>query len=217
MYLQWCVWKERNKRVWEQKFSQASDVALGASTRLAEFRVHNGKAGNISRNASVIRWQRPSDGILKVNIDGAFLSTTRQGGLGFVIRDSNSSMLVGGAMPLRNLLSAEHAEILACQAAVRFVLDHNMMPAVIETDSLLVKQQAAINSSSNTSLLGRLYDDISEVLRSIPNVQIIHTRREANQVAHLLADHAKSLYREAFYVSAPSFLAAALAADAITM
>ncbi|KAM5550535.1 hypothetical protein ABKV19_027609 [Rosa sericea] len=213
MYMLWSVWKERNLRVWEQKHSNASDVALRASTRLAEFRLHNGKFGVNVQHSRVAKWSHPPSGMLKVNLNGSFLAASRKGGLGFVIHDSVGIMLAGGACPLRNLLSAEHAEALACQAAVQFVLQHNMMPVLFETDSMLVQRQVSGHGSLNTSVLGRIYDDLGEMLASTPNVRISYTKRGANTVAHLLADYAKSLQQETFFFSAPIFLQAALAAD----
>ncbi|XP_062014134.1 uncharacterized protein LOC133730589 [Rosa rugosa] len=143
MYLLWSIWKERNNRVWDQKTSQACDVALSSSTRLAEFRAINMHIRGTRQRIRVVNWIHPPMGVLKVNIDGCFNPGTRLGGLGFVIRDSVGTWIAGGASPLRNLVSAEHAEALACQSAVNFVLEHNMMPVIIETDSLLVQRQVA--------------------------------------------------------------------------
>ncbi|XP_061993271.1 uncharacterized protein LOC133711122 [Rosa rugosa] len=170
-----------------------------------------GRLGVLVRDLEWIN--RSPLGMLKVNIDGSYYAATRNGGLGFVIRDFVGTMLAGGATPLQNLLSAEHAEALACHAAVKFVLHHNMMPVLLETDSLLVQRQVSAQTTSNTSVLGRLYDDIGEMMDLFPNVRINHTRRGANLVAHLLADHAKSLQQETFFFSALTFLQAAIASN----
>ncbi|XP_062010699.1 uncharacterized protein LOC133727086 [Rosa rugosa] len=205
--------EKRNNRVWEQKKSHAVDVALRACTRLAEFRVHNVRVPSVGQRTTVTSWKHPPLGVLKANYDGSFNPETKRGGLGFVIRDSSGILIAGGARPLNNLLSAEHAEVLACQAALAFVRSHNMMPVILETDSSLVQRQVSSRATRNTSLLGRIYDDIVEALRFYPNVSILHTMREANLVAHLIADHAKSLQYESFFFSTPTFLMAAVAAE----
>ncbi|XP_062028675.1 uncharacterized protein LOC133744609 [Rosa rugosa] len=168
---------------------------------------------DIIRFILYISWKHPPLGVLKANCDGSFNPETKRGGLGFVIHDSSGTLIAGGVRPLNNLLSAEHAEVLACQAALEFVRSRNMMPVILETDSSLVQRQVASRATRNTSLLGRIYDDIVEALRFYPNVSILHTRREANLVAHLIADHAKSLQYESFFFSTPTFLMAAVAAE----
>jgi ribonuclease HI len=134
-----------------------------------------------------VKWKPPNAGWLKVNFDGAFDCHTRQGGLGFLIRDSNGQFLGGSSKALSNVVSAEHAELLACQAVVSLVIERSLSPVIIETDSIVVQQQLTSNVGLNSSILGRLYDDVRRALESIPSSRLCHTKRQANIAAHLLA------------------------------
>jgi hypothetical protein len=42
-------------------------------------------------------WERPSEGVLKINTDGAFVQETRVGAWGFTIRDHTGDTIVSGA------------------------------------------------------------------------------------------------------------------------
>ncbi|XP_024196065.1 uncharacterized protein LOC112199256 [Rosa chinensis] len=215
LVLLWNIWKERNKRVWEQKSTEANDVVIRMSTSLAEYRRHNVHTRKTGVN--VARWRCPSIGVLKVNIDGSFHAGTKLGGLGFIIRDNQGVVIAGGVRPRYHLFSAEHVEALACLEVVKFVLEHNLNPVIIETDSQVVQQQVSLSSVVNSSVIGRVYEDIIELFSHSPNMKIIHTKREANQVAHRLVAHATTLPQASTFFSPPSFLMAALAADSIIM
>ncbi|PRQ38773.1 putative ribonuclease H-like domain, reverse transcriptase zinc-binding domain-containing protein [Rosa chinensis] len=210
----WSIWRERNSRVWEDKTSLACDVIIRSISRIQEFRFHNSKPSHSSpRRGRGAQWVAPPVGLCKINIDGSFFHETRDGGFGFVVRDSDGTMLGGGAGSLRGLLSAEHAEVQACMHAVRFIAEHGFTPAILETDAMELQRQLNSLSTTNTFVLGRLYDDLNLMLEDLGNVRVVHVNRRANMVAHLMAAHGNALVQDSFYFSTPSFFMAAVAAD----
>ena len=213
LFILWSIWNERNDRVWDQKSMLASDVGIQLHSRLCEFRFHSKGGVSVKKPKQAAKWQPPSAGFCKINVDGAFFHNSRNGGMSFVIRDSTGSMLVGGAFPANSLISAEHAEVLACSKAVEFAETHGFTPAILETDALEVKRQLLEDVVSNTSVLGRIYDDLRLHLRQHGTWMVSHVGRRGNMVAHSLASHACSLDQDEFYFSSPSFLQAAIAAE----
>ncbi|KAM5553802.1 hypothetical protein ABKV19_025832 [Rosa sericea] len=213
VYFLWSIWRERNSRVWDGKSSQACDVKLRAVSRIQEFWVLNSKSQNsTSRRRRVVKWIAPTVGLVKINVDGSFYHATRKGGFGYVIRDSSGAMLAGGVGPLSGLISAEHAEVLACQRALLFAIEQGFMPAVLETDAQEVQRQIG-QASINTSALGRIYEDLSLLVENHINLRVVHVDRKANSIAHSLAALGSRLEADCFYFSAPNFLMAALAAE----
>ncbi|XP_062013879.1 uncharacterized protein LOC133730268 [Rosa rugosa] len=160
-----------------------------------------------------VRWTAPPLGYFKVNVDGSFHQATKNGSIGFVIKDWQGTFLAGGGMSLSSLLSPEHVEALACKQALEFVVANQFLPAIVETDSQLIHSQLVSRGSYNLSFLGRIYDDLGAVLKNHANMRVTHTKRSANRVAHLMAAHATSCMVETFYFSSPIFLLAALAAE----
>lgn len=63
-------------------------------------------------------WNRPNDGVLKINVDGAFKPDTGQGGWGAVIRNSEGVVVRAGAGNIRHAMDAFHAELLAAREGV---------------------------------------------------------------------------------------------------
>ncbi|XP_024160406.1 uncharacterized protein LOC112167596 [Rosa chinensis] len=212
----WGIWKERNDRIWNQKQRVAGDVSVGLVSRLQEFRFHNLLPSGPRRQLRVV-WRAPPVGLVKINVDGSFHHVTRKGGLGFVVRDANGIMLGGGASQLIGLISLEHAEILACKATLEFALQHGFGPAILETDAMKVQRQLSSEVSANTSLLGRLYDDVMALGAAQGVLHVSHVGRQGNMVAHVLANHACSLRQAGFFFSVPVLLQAAIAADVCTV
>ncbi|XP_062014298.1 uncharacterized protein LOC133730791 [Rosa rugosa] len=191
-------------------------------TRLHDFTFYNSTdLRSNTRRVRGVKWSAPPIGTFKVNVDGAFHHITRKGGIGFVIRNSAGHMVAGGGRPLTGLQSAEHAELLACSMAVAFLLHQEFRPAVVETaapcDALMVQRQVTNHIGSNTSPLGRLYDDLAAILAANTDIHITYKGRTANMVAHILAAHACSEPQDFFFFSTPSFLQAAVAADVCLM
>ncbi|XP_050386981.1 uncharacterized protein LOC126803234 [Argentina anserina] len=130
-----------------------------------------------------------------------------KGGFSFVIRDSLCTLVACGAGPLASLISAEHAELLACCKAVDF------HPSIIETDAMEVKRQLDAANMPNTSTLGRMYEDLCEKMAEGGTWKVTYANRRINTAAHLLAAHACSWEQEKFYFSVPDIIQAAIAAD----
>jgi ribonuclease HI len=56
--------------------------------------------------------------VLKINIDGAFHASSRTGGWGFIVHDSDGDIRGSGVGHLPNVASAAQAEAHACAEAV---------------------------------------------------------------------------------------------------
>ena len=160
MFILWSVWTERNDRMWNQKSMLAADVSIQLVSGLTEFRFHNSGVPKPVQSKTGTKWRPHSFGYCKINVDGAFYHSTRSGGWSFVVRDLCGMMLAGGAGPIRSLISAEHAELLACCKAIEFAQVHGFCPAILETDAMEVKRQLQELSIPNTTVLGRVYEDL---------------------------------------------------------
>ncbi|PRQ42997.1 hypothetical protein RchiOBHm_Chr3g0463671 [Rosa chinensis] len=84
---------------------------------------------------------------------------------------------------------------------------------MLETDAMEVQRQVSAYDAVNTSLLGRIYEDVRLLLETQNVLHVSHIGRHGNMVAHLLARHACSLTENEFYFSVPDVLQAVIAAD----
>ncbi|XP_062019515.1 uncharacterized protein LOC133736097 [Rosa rugosa] len=90
--------------------------------------------------------------------------------------------------------------------AVSFAVEQALQPIIFETDCLVVQQQLAHRDVQNTSMLGRLYDDVNAELQIMTSSRLVYTRREANKDAHTLAAYAAAQDQNFFFSSSPSFI-----------
>ncbi|WVZ92600.1 hypothetical protein U9M48_038649 [Paspalum notatum var. saurae] len=67
-----------------------------------------------------LRWTRSSEGVLKINVDGAFREELKTGGWGFVVRDHRGEAIACGAGYLDHLSTPIHAEAMACFQVLNF-------------------------------------------------------------------------------------------------
>ena len=63
---------------------------------------------------------------------------------------------------------------------------YSLSPILFEVDSLILVH-ATKSQASNTSPLGRIYDDISCLLEALPGSSLGHVYRESNMAAHKFA------------------------------
>ncbi|KAL6132910.1 hypothetical protein ACLB2K_065149 [Fragaria x ananassa] len=140
IFLLWGTWKERNNRVWDGKTGTALDVVFSSMARLNDFRSVIIKPGMGRGRIVRASWKPPPYGIVKINVDGSFISGTHSGGTGFVIRDNSDSFLACGGQAHKGVVSAEHVEVLACRQGIVFAIANNFQPAII-TDAQVVYLQ----------------------------------------------------------------------------
>ncbi|PRQ48336.1 putative ribonuclease H-like domain-containing protein [Rosa chinensis] len=115
--------------------------------------------------------------------------TTRSGGLGVVIRDSNGTVVAGACGTCTDVASPVVVEALACRLACKVVVDNDLGPVMFKTDCLQVVQ-AICAEGEDTSVFGRIIDDISSLLSSLAGSFFSHVYRESNKLAHKVAKYA---------------------------
>ncbi|KAI5335568.1 PREDICTED: retrotransposon unclassified [Prunus dulcis] len=87
--------------------------------RLLEYLQVNRPGGTpCSNQDQVQRWTKPPMRHLKINVDGAWNTTTKSGGVGVVIRDSAGAFIAGRARKFDNVFSALQSEALAAREGV---------------------------------------------------------------------------------------------------
>lgn len=127
-----------------------------------------------------VKWKPASGNFLKINIDGSFSESSRSGGWGFVIR--NTDHVVGaGAGNIPVVSDPLHSEAEACLQALSFPTDAGMGRIEIETDVI--------------SRLGFLETWCSVYFLDF---RISHCPRACNQVAHELANLVVIWNRQSF-------------------
>nr|POF11051.1 hypothetical protein CFP56_13567 [Quercus suber] len=147
----------RNKLRTNDNPLPCSRIVCSASAMLAEFQ--QGKQSSVGRiNSNLVRWQPPSGSSVKANFDGAVFGGDQEAGIGVVIRNNEGR----------------------CWRRCR------RSQVCFEGDSKLVVKSLQSGLVSN-ALVGHLVKDIMSIRGHFLSSNIIHVRRQGNNVAHALA------------------------------
>ena len=89
--------------------------------------------------------------------------------------------------------------MLACRRAVEFAMEAGFTEIILEGDNVNV-MKAIMASSTNSSRLGHVYEDICCIRRGFRHFSVSHVRRTTNSVAHSLAKFAKHITSERIWL-----------------
>ncbi|PRQ19434.1 putative ribonuclease H-like domain-containing protein [Rosa chinensis] len=187
LILVWFVWKERNKRLWNGRFASLDQLAFQVTSFYhLHMSVQAPSRRVVGRRNS--QWTPPCPGWLKANCDGIYDASSHSVGIGVVVRDSSGSIVGVVCSKVRWVSNPQTIEALAYRAACSLLDRFGLAPVAFESDC----QHAVttINSQGvNTSLLGRVYEDISTMLGSLRGSYLSYISWNANKVANLLDLH----------------------------
>ncbi|GJN10368.1 hypothetical protein PR202_ga28456 [Eleusine coracana subsp. coracana] len=137
-----------------------------------------------------LTWIPPSSGWAKVNVDGAFSSDTRRGGVGVIIRDKRGAVILTAWRVIFQAASAEEVETLACTEGLNMATEWVRDRVVLESDCSELVRALERKGTPRSNLCFQL-DEIRRLCNRLPGVEFRAIRREQNCVAHELAQLAK--------------------------
>ncbi|CAO2186475.1 unnamed protein product [Urochloa humidicola] len=165
---------------------RVSDLAACAARQADEFptigRKRTPQAGQTRKHR-----KRPSQDTLKVNTDGSFSPNTKEGGWGFVIRNTEGQVIKVGAGRCEYLMDALHAELLACLMGVKTAGEMGISNVELETDSMLVKLALESSTFSLAPTRGIVFEIKSCISTFFTSCKVSYCPRDCNKVAHAVA------------------------------
>ncbi|KAK3199394.1 hypothetical protein Dsin_022809 [Dipteronia sinensis] len=217
----WSVWFIRNQCIFESKvvdfrfaLSMVWCVVSGAN-RLGIRCMHNcmddllilqgfGLRGrpNMTPVIKSLIWSPPAPGWIKLNTDGAALSSPGKRGYGGFFRNYRSLMKGCFAIPLGQVFAFE-TELLAASMCINFTWKYGWHRIWLESDSSYMIQ---LFSSRSDNVPGRVRYAWQRCIFQISQMefQVSHTFREGNQVADALSKHTLGLEIDSWLFSSPS-------------
>ena len=134
------------------------------------------------------RWQRPQQGVLKLNVDGSFKIQEASGGWGYVIRYESGAVIQSAGWGRKDFAcSPLHMELLACLQGLGAAIQLGIQNLELETDAKQVVE-AVHGNEFRLSLVGGLVHEVKELLaENFMQPLVKHAPRECNHVAHELA------------------------------
>ncbi|XP_021720022.1 uncharacterized protein LOC110687708 [Chenopodium quinoa] len=187
-FLAWCIWGERNLKVFKDKTTPNAILLARVHRYVDEFGQDNKKIympAPVKRNRSSKHWIAPPRGIVKLNAD-ASLADDGWAGLGVVARDDERKELFAATRRVRAWWPPEVAEAKALCFAVRITRKYGYEDVVLETDCQVVVNRLSKGAVYFSDLDGIL-EDILFLCNDFSSFTWAHVKRDGNNVAHHLA------------------------------
>ncbi|XP_068338892.1 uncharacterized protein [Pyrus communis] len=121
------------------------------------------------------------------NVDGAWNETTKQGGVGVIIRNDRGRFVAAAAAAAEvDIVSYLLVEATAARMGLLLAMQRGFQNFILECDSLQIVA-ALRDTSPRLSDVGIIIEDLKVLMASNFGVYSTHFRRQANSVAHRLA------------------------------
>lgn len=150
--------------------------------------------GNRETKQEQIEWEKPQEGWVKVNFDGAAQGNSGVSGIGVVFRDSDGKFLLIGTKKLP-IGTNNIAECQAALTAIQLASKEGFKKIHIEGDSLLTVQEIS-KLSINAWHLQPIINLIEQELFKFEDYRITHIKRAGNREADILSKQALTLSDE---------------------
>ncbi|MQM08017.1 hypothetical protein Taro_040864 [Colocasia esculenta] len=147
----------------------------------------------------VVKWMHPPTGRLKLNVDRAFKLVAGSARGGGILRDHKGRCIFSYAMKYQEVVSALDAEARALWDGIKTCCNQGILDIMVETDSLIL-MQIVTGQKPHLWELTCVIQDVAVTTQKL-KAQIMHMPREANQVAHSLANYGCSTDHFSFWDS----------------
>lgn len=182
------IWLRRNSVVFGRGFSHPLKVISDVEISLESWSQASSSSthSNSGLEVSPSTWNKPPAGWRKINWDAAIDKVARKMGIGTVIRDEDGGVVAARACFLPYIDDPTAAEAMAAWYAVTLGRDMGGTCILLEGDSMEAVMALRKRRFSYRNF-GHLLEDIAASFTFFHSVNVVHVRREANKVAHVLA------------------------------
>ncbi|KAK4730244.1 hypothetical protein R3W88_023232 [Solanum pinnatisectum] len=135
-------------------------------------------------------WNKPMDGLIKVNTDDSYLEHNGKAGIGGIARNNDGKFIFAFAAPIT---TSDHnvAEALAAKYAVEWMVECGYKKEMVKLDSMLMVKTLQNGNAQNTFL--RSIVEGMAMLNTKVDLNFEHCFRESDSVADCLAKLATTL------------------------
>jgi ribonuclease HI len=158
------------------------------------------------------RWEKPTDGWFKCNIDGASYDREWKGATGAVLRNAIGGFVRATAQWYEHCLDALTAEALAYRDGVRMAVHLGIQYLWLETDCQEVVKLWQEGMHLRSSIV-TILKEIKELSSSLQGFKISFVARSCNEIAHILAKQVTSDTRAGWWSSTPACVSNLLTTD----
>ncbi|KAK2427144.1 hypothetical protein QL285_025742 [Trifolium repens] len=191
--LLWCIWHNRNDKLWNDNAKLPSQIGRHASDDWNDwYSVHVLQRNSVTMDTTsgLVRWKKQAPGWVEFNVDVAFITGTRKTSIGLCFRDSNGEFIGGMIQWQPAVISTAEGEAWALFLALKEARHRELDRVQFESDSKVLVDAIHMKRRGNSKFLSIVHDIINFMSSSL-NFEVKFIRRQANSVARGLAKAAK--------------------------
>ena len=210
----WGIWKSRNEVRHEGKKCPRPVIVRNALRLLEDYHSANVKPSQSSSNTQNITvWKPPPPSYFKVNIDGALFVKSKKSGVGVIMHDEDGNVVAAMCRKLDLPLGVLETEAKALEIGMAFAEEVGLRDVVFEGDSQLIINAVHGTGEVASSVLNIIHGVLRKA-QCFRTFDFLHTKRQGNVPAHLLAQHAQKVESLVVWLEeCPSQVAHACAKD----
>ncbi|XP_010422447.2 PREDICTED: uncharacterized protein LOC104707721 [Camelina sativa] len=204
-WLMWRIWKSRNGFIFRKINRHPATEATKAEQDIKEWfdntrnatssnQEQNPRNGPITRRRQTKRWNPPPVGWLKCNFDSGYVEGKTYTRSGWIIRDSNGTVIRSGASKLQQAHSVLQAEALGFLNALQEVWNQGLRYVWFKGDNLELIN--LINKQQDHQRILPLLFDIRYWMAKLPHSSLGHVTREENKAADKLSHFATEMFSQ---------------------
>jgi ribonuclease HI len=187
----WALWWRRNQRCWNDKIPTIFDVIQRAINTRHEWLRAQRQSYPSSTFSACNQWRKPPTGTIKCNVDTACYMEDNIYCVGMCMCDEHGRFLQAYTIKKHGTPAIAEAEALGIREALTWVQNKYGAATSIEVESDCLQAVQAINSRhANNTEFGSIIVMCRNLLFLRNNCKVSYVRRQANQVAHSLAQAA---------------------------
>jgi ribonuclease HI len=203
--LLWTVWWRRHQTCWNEKTPTVFEVIRRARDMWRDWdKTQQRSAHKGTYSAAEISqvWRKPPAGSLKCNVDMAYYADKNCYCIAACLRDDRGHFVKAFAKRYEGKPTIAEAEALGVLESIKWMQNSYIEESYIETDSLQIVQSIN-NRPNNTTEFGTIIDSCCSLLALNQNCKVSYMRRQANRVAHDLAQATRFIASPQFYDYCP--------------
>ena len=150
-------------------------------------------------------WKPPRPDFLKCNVDATVPDNNFSAGFGAFIRNHKGEFIAAKATPISFRPTVRECEALAICDAIHWIANRREVKVIFETDAKVVVD-AIYNPTIDDSEFGDVIKDIRRMLNENRNFSVHAISRQANEMAHLMATHSRTLTCPRVFYVTPNFI-----------
>ncbi|KAK8977419.1 hypothetical protein V6N11_049548 [Hibiscus sabdariffa] len=185
--LLWNVWNRRNRWVHQNQLLPTKMVAEYAQLLAGEYQAANDQRSQVEQVTSATqRWSKPEEGVVKINVDGAWVQERRLAAIGVVVRDHHGMVIDARASKVEGSHTAETVEACAFAEGAKLAKENGYQRFQLEGDAAAIV--AKLNAHTlDRSVAASYLQEAWQTLKACPGSVVQHIGRNCNRVAHTLA------------------------------